>query len=304
MKVLSKINKLKFLKSVFSLIIVFGIIRYINTSWQASNIDKIQFDLGFLSSSLTIFMLSYLLFASGWQLIIKILGVDVYYKDAFKVAFASQLGKYVPGGIWAIAGKALLCKQLNLSKSTITLSMMLETGLSVSGATLAALLSFIFIKDSIINPYILSILILAFLAFFNKSFLNFCFNKLAKILKKDFIEFDYKFSQILQILLFYLANWLIIGIAFYLYVNAITPLGKEYIFYCIAAYSLAVVGGLAVLFVPAGIGVREGILIFFLQALMPLGVATIIAFSVRFLTTLIEIIFSIIATFIKSRPIT
>lgn len=79
--------------------------------------------------------------------------------------------------------------------------------------------------------------------------------------------------------LIYVANWMIFGLAFLVFINAMFDVGLRYVIYLAGSFSFASLIGMLSVFVPSGLGVREGILIFMLSQIMPVEVAIIISVS-------------------------
>jgi uncharacterized membrane protein YbhN (UPF0104 family) len=66
--------------------------------------------------------------------------------------------------------------------------------------------------------------------------------------------------------------------------------GLRYVIYLAGSFSFASLIGMLSVFVPSGLGVREGILIFMLSQIMPVEVAIIISVSARLWFTATELV--------------
>ena len=80
--------------------------------------------------------LYYLLFAGGLLLVIRALGYRPRYRDIFKLSFAANLGKYLPGGVWQVAGKVAMARQAGVDRHAALVATIVESAVSVTGGLL------------------------------------------------------------------------------------------------------------------------------------------------------------------------
>jgi len=115
---------------------------------------------------------------------------------------------------------------------------------------------------------------------------------LHQIILKKFISLN--FLEISLCLLLYLGIWLLQGSGFFLLSSSFLPSHTVKIWGKIVGYySLSWLGGFAVFFLPAGLGVRETGLFFLLKKIMPEENAILLPFIVRLWNTSGELIFSL-----------
>jgi hypothetical protein len=108
-----------------------------------------------------------------------------------------------------------------------------------------------------------------------------------------------RFGQTVWLVFYYAATWLIAGAGFWLFTRAlVADPGANWLVYS-GFYAAASVGGLLVLFVPAGLGVREGFLGLLMRnvvggptAAARLSTALIVAFAARVWSTAMELALS------------
>jgi hypothetical protein len=89
--------------------------------------------------------------------------------------------------------------------------------------------------------------------------------------------------------------WLLLGLALWSIGAAISPLALSAVSLFIFAMTTSLLVGLAALFVPVGIGVREGIMVLILSARIPASEALAVAAVSRLLIILSEIIAAMIS---------
>jgi hypothetical protein len=105
------------------------------------------------------------------------------------------------------------------------------------------------------------------------------------------------FRATVGLVAYYACIWVVAGAAFRLFVLSLTPQpGADWLAYA-GYYAAASIGGLLVLFAPAGLGVREGFLVLLIGPLLAGGAGTawIVAFAARVWSSAAELVLSAIA---------
>jgi hypothetical protein len=109
------------------------------------------------------------------------------------------------------------------------------------------------------------------------------------------VRFTATFAGNVYTMFLYLCAWLVYGLAFFLFTRSITFIDPSYIFSFFGIFAGAYIIGLIAVFVPGGLGVREGILAGLLSAFFPFPVAVAIAFGSRIWITAAELLCVVIA---------
>ena len=97
------------------------------------------------------------------------------------------------------------------------------------------------------------------------------------------------YSDMLKVVILFIANWLVAGSGFFMLVHAIYPVTASQWLYIGGIYGLSTIIGILALFAPSGIGVREGILTAGLVLIMPEEYAVTISLISRLWQTVAEI---------------
>jgi len=114
-------------------------------------------------------------------------------------------------------------------------------------------------------------------------------NGLLLRLKREQVSLSISYADILWILLVCIVCWVVGGIGFYFFVNAVYPVAPQYFLFLTGALAISSMLGLVAIFAPAGLGVREGTLVYLLSFVMAAPVAVIVSILTRIWMTLIEI---------------
>lgn len=218
--------------------------------------------------SLILIIASRLLLSVNMLIATRTAGFNLTFSNSYSIYFRSQIAKYIPGSIWQYFGRYFLLNDMGASKLEIRDSIIIEHFWIVCSSILFGSFFLLISKPSFILQYLdfnnncWYLLLPASIFIVSIIFLIITWKKsdflIKKLLPPIFIIFNLLFI------------WLTMGfslwfILFKFQVDSIS------IFFTIGAYSIAWVLGFLVPFVPAGLGVRDGFLVFAFYQYIPLN---------------------------------
>lgn len=242
------------------------------------------------------FLVFYFLRSYIWYRIIKAFGHSISFKDSSYMWSISELKRYIPGSIWSFLGRAVLFRDKGVTKKEIGSGLVIEAELFVIGCVIVSLLSLPFIvlnysiQVSHIAGFIVGVLTLIYVA--NKTLLRHFIPRndvMKRAINFLFPPFTVRENFILVLLssiaifFFGLGNYLIMSAAF--------GTDPQLIWQLIGVFALSFVAGYLSIITPAGIGVREGIVIYALTKIVPSGLAAFAALFTRLLLIVSELLF-------------
>jgi len=214
-----------------------------------------------------------------WNLVLRSLGHDLGLRVSTRAHLQANVAKYVPGFAWQIVGKAYLTRRLGVPTQIVGVAIGLEFGLlALTGVFLAALLlPASYLKLDWMPSYApalrsLVALIMA-LIIVGLPRLSQAWTTYARRRKWSQWEMEVQPRAIWSASSLLIAAWLLLGLAFHLLVTAVYPAGWQAL--PISAFALIVsfLISLAVIFIPNGIGIREGLMAYLMGAIVPPGPA-------------------------------
>ncbi len=244
--------------------------------------------------STIIFVFSYFIQIWAWYLITLKLKIALSPSETLKTWFYSQLGKYLPGKIWLLLGRFYYYESRGKSRKFITVALYFEMVTIIVSGGLLFLAGLILFKEmeSVYSGKtfwgLLALFILAFVCL-HPRILERIINWILAQFKRDPVSLSISYSDVLWILFICIVAWLVGGIGFYLFVDAVYPIAPQYILFLTGALAISSTLGLIAIFAPSGLGVREGALVYLLSFMMVTPVAVIISVLTRIWMTLIEI---------------
>jgi len=232
------------------------------------------------------------------RLSLKKITYDMPYTEALAITAVSQLGKYLPGGLWHLAGKFGFLKIKGISNKKTTQVMVVENLWLLSSAGvvgMVALLAFSSVTACqyvkfLCSPFVAKVIAVALTLIWVVGLLVFeyLFFGKRKIIFRDFL-------LVLAELLFI---WIVFGLSFWL----VFPPHTGYLAQVTGAFSLSWLAGYVAFFAPGGIGVREVLLAVLLGAFFKSGEVAIYASIHRLLWLLAEVFLGGLSALIFGLP--
>lgn len=288
-------------------LLIVGIIFIFIGRFIFNNIDELRanlfhFNLIYLSISLILTVLYVFIYSLIWHYLTVKSNCSIDFGKTITARVNAEFGKYVPGRALGLAIILYWYNRERQSKKLVSFCLLFEYIATLLGAIIAFLISIYFVDVDAFNKYRLLALFFAlcFTITIHPVFLEFILNKILKLVKYEEIRIEITYADMLKIVLFNVMNWLLLGMAMFFLINAVYLLSFNDVLFIIASFSLASFFGLIALITPAGLGVRESILIFVLSILIPKSIAGVISVLSRLWLLLAEtILFCLVIVFNK-----
>jgi uncharacterized membrane protein YbhN (UPF0104 family) len=234
----------------------------------------------------------YLVFILGWIRILATWRIEVPYRVALNAEMVSMLAKYLPGGVWTPAARAVaLRRAANVTDTpTVLASILVEAILSALSGVIVFVVSLAWVRGVHAPLPLLLIFALLLTTLLHPRIFKPLGNKLLGPFGVPHVE-PLPLPTMLGLLLFYCGTWLIGGLAVWFMLAALhaTPPISTIAFLGGVSAVGAIVAVLAV-FVPSGLGAREasmyGLLLAITDPAPALG-ATVVN---RLAITLVEVL--------------
>jgi len=237
-----------------------------------------------------------------WHRVLTGLGSSVGFWRSFRVLHLAQMGKYLPGNIWAVGGQLYLGKQEGISPTTI----LWATGIHWYFNLLSGAIIFLPLLYSLAPLWVavsVSVLVLfvSTATFFLRGVLSFL-SRWPKFSDREGLYggvLRLTPSQGLGIFFGFALAWSFFGLSFWALINTFVEVSFGAYYTALASFCGAWVMGVLSFFAPAGIGVREGALVYLLGQFLVPSMAAVISIAARLWITLVELICAAVAWFIQ-----
>ena len=283
-------------KIILTAVIVYYISRAIIANWEEIRGYDWSLDPLLLTLSCVFFILGYASLPWVWRKLIHYLGFELSFGNAWDIFFVGSLGRYLPGKVWAIAGMAYMAEKEGIPAAIAGTSVVMAQAYSLLSSVVFFIIFIIFRGVQTTETWLLWFLpfgiVLAVVFLFPRN-LERALNIVLRLTGREPITFRITPLTALKMIGWYTLTWLIYGIAFWLFVSAITGPGVFHPVFATGVYVISNVVGFMAFVMPAGIGVREGIIGYLLMNSVSVGVGLVIAGLSRFIMTIIEIVLSL-----------
>ena len=229
----------------------------------------------------------------AWRALLTDLGSPLPLPAAIRVMFVGQLGKYVPGAVWAVAAQVELARDYEVPRrrsataSLVAMASTLVVGLAVAGVTLPL------ISASAARHYwwVLAVTPLA-VACLYPPVIKFGLDLVLKAARRPPLEKSVSVAGMARALAWTTLGWLFYGAHAWLLISAFAGHGARVLALSLGAYALAWSVGFLIIFFPGGIGPREVALIAVLAPVMPSASALVIALASRVVMTVGDLVWA------------
>ncbi len=251
---------------------------------------KINFQVLALSSVFT--LISIFIGAISFYLIMRALMVRMHLRDSMNIHLQSNLAKYIPGYAWQLISKGYLTQNMGISTGMVVLIMTTELiQLVLAGVVLGIFVIPIEYGYRLnLSPYLIQLipiirLIVIIIILLSPFYFSYIYNKNKKISENRRISPFGLFASSL----FMLIGWIFLGLSFWLIGKALFSISIAqlpfFIFTVVASFLI----GLAIIIIPASIGVRESIMVWMLGPIIGSPQAVIVAALSRIIITICEL---------------
>ena len=295
-----QICKKVFVWAFYLLVLVFIVLYFRDIDWSA--IRNVEIAWGFMALSFAVRMAGLLLQPLAWNMQLKPYGNALPGKKLYSIYAQSWIGRYIPGKVAWVGGKIYFATQEVVDKTVAVITSFLDSMLQVIGSLLVAAVFFLVVQrapgvdDSLI--YLTYALTAALLLCLVPRVFNFIVNLVHKALKRTAIDEKYRMTggPIWASTAVVVGAKILSGMA--VAIIALSVFGKVSLadfLYVVAANCAATAIGMAALFAPAGLGVKESLQVVLLGAVFPREVVLVVVTLASLQSILGDLVFYAVA---------
>lgn len=287
---ITQVKKFKKIGSVLFLPLILIFFAYqIGQNWSSVSKVAWSFDVTDLLLIAFFALPLFLINVWGWHLVLVACGEKISFWKSVKIWMISNLGRFIPGGIWQYGGKVYLSKKEGISISNAVLVTFLEAFFVLLAGVLLSLLlyatSFLALPRNIV--IFLSLCLLPAFCFLflltDKNKMKRLVASIFKLLKRRPPKNipSIKSSQLPKLIGAYALQFIFAGGVLYSITQAAVSLDMSRMPAFVAIYALSWMAGYLTLIAPAGFGVQEASIAGFLTLFVPFHIGLVIALFFR-----------------------
>jgi hypothetical protein len=293
----------KLWRSIAGLFLSLSLLTYIGygvwDNWEKIRTYPWEFHPFFLLLSSLLLFLAYGIFYLLWKFLLSAFGEEIPFLPGFRIWFLSQLGKYVPGKVWGMVGRVFLLHERGVGIKAGSLSIGYEVILMTLASLIFTLLTLPFWGAEAVHSffpvdisqwYFILGGILLLLGILYPGLWGWTGNAVQWITGKTsvkIIPFP-KYGWLLGMTGCYVVLWALVGLSFCLFILSLTEVPVSRFPMMAGIFVFSWTAGSIAVFAPAGLGVREGLLVLSLGPLISPEFALVAAVASRIWNTVVE----------------
>jgi glycosyltransferase 2 family protein len=240
-----------------------------------------------------------------WRSLLISQGARVGVGEACRTYFLSQLGKYVPGGVWSLVAQVDFARDMRVpvrqaaTATFLNLALNLIAGLVVAGCTLP------FAVPGVLGRFWWAFLpVPVLLALLHPRAITWWSGIAFRLLRRPVTPVDLPWSVLLRCLALSVVGWVALGLHFGVLVAGLGPMEPSTWMLSIGAFALAWIAGFLVVIAPAGAGVREAALVLAFAGVLPTAAVLTVALLSRVLLIAADVLLAgATALVVRGRPV-
>jgi len=225
----------------------------------------------------------------GWRALLAGFGVPLPIAACVRIMFLGQLGKYVPGSVWAVVGQVSLAREHGVPRPASGSATVVAMATTIATGCATAALTLPLASTSAARDYWWALLLAPILlACLHPRVVTWGLNTALRLVRQEPLSASPSLGGMTKSVLWTLLGWLFFG----LHTWVLMPSGSALL--ATGAYSLAYVVGFLVIFAPGGLGAREVALTAALAPALSQPAALVVALSSRVLLTMADLLWAAI----------
>ncbi|MGH3632423.1 MAG: lysylphosphatidylglycerol synthase domain-containing protein, partial [Sciscionella sp.] len=224
-----------------------------------------------------------------WKLMVSDLGSPVRTKDASKIYLVGQLGKYIPGSVWAFLVQMELAKQVGVTRARSFTASLLAAGIGVVASLIVGILALPALATSNKDLLWLFVLLPVGLVFLHPKPLTWLVSRVLRLLRRPPLPHPLSGAAIAKATTVGVLLYAFEGIHIWLLVNSLGSPKFTGLLICVGTIGLAMTAGLLAFFLPSGLGARELVIVAGLVGILPYGQALALAVVSRLMFTIADV---------------
>lgn len=279
-------------------LVLAGVLLALARNWHAVSRDLGRVATGPLVLAGLLALVGPVLTMLGWRVLLSDAGSHLAVPPAAGIFFVGQLGKYLPGSVWTVVAQTEMGAALHIPRRRSAVVGLVSIGLGILTGLLFGLpaLPLLLSRGSASARWwlVLALPLLAVAVW--PPLLNRVVALGLRVLRREPMEHDLSGRAVLTSVALLLGAWASFGIHTLVLASAVAgsvsvrglAVGAG------SGYALAASFGMLAIVAPAGVGVREALLVVLLSSSMPVSSATAVVLLSRLLVTAGDVVMALL----------
>ena len=272
---------------VLGLLVVAAVVWALAGSWHEVSADLARVSPAALAGSCALALLALVLTLVGWRAMLADLGSPLPLGPASGVLFVGQLGKYLPGSVWTVVMQAEVASRLGVPRKRTAVVGMLSVLLSaLAGLAVGVLALPALLQAGGGRVYLLLLVALVIgLGCLHPRVLNALVGRMLRLARREPLDRGLSGRAIAVTMTSFVLAWLVLGLHVWVLATDLGAPPGAAVVPAVLGYALAASVAMLAVLLPAGLGLRELLLVVLLTGPLDRPAATAVVLLSRFLVT-------------------
>lgn len=226
----------------------------------------------------------------AWRSLLAGFGSPLPLPAAIRVMFLAQLGKYVPGSVWALVGQVELAREQHVPRRRGASATVLAMATTIAAGCAAAAVTLpLTSADATRRYWWLLLLAPVLLACLHPRVVTALLNRALTLVGREPLEQAIGIGAMARAVGWTVLGWALFGTHAWLLARS---LGDAGFFLSTGAYALAFTVGFLFIIAPGGLGAREAALVVALAPVLPDGGPLVVALASRVVLTVADLLWA------------
>jgi glycosyltransferase 2 family protein len=264
--------------------------------WEAVRATIVAIEVPYLLLSLLLAVVAMFCNVMSFSTILDALGTKLSPVEASRCYLVGQLGKYLPGSVWAFVLQMELSKRAGVPRVNGFTATIVTLGISITSALVVGLIGMrSLLEVGGAAPWVvLALLPLAALCTV-PPVLTRIVNLMLRLMRRRPMPRPLGWAHVSRAVLWTSLAWVLFGTHLWLLTSAETASGAAGWVQSLGVFALAMTAGSLALVAPSGVGVREAIIVVALAPFVPAGVALGLALASRLVLIVADVLGALVA---------
>jgi hypothetical protein len=235
----------------------------------------------------------------AWRTIVTDLGSPLPLRQAARIFFVGQVGKYVPGSVWPVLAQMEMGREAGVPRTRMAVSFVVTLLMSVVVGLGIGLPTLVSSGQSWVPALV--VVVLGVVVAVRPGLVNAVIDRGLRLVRRTPLEHQLSRRAILRCAGIYVLCWLAFGLHLWFLAVDVGADAVSSLPYAVAAFAVAANLGTLFVLAPAGAGVREVLIVLGLAPVLASGPATAAALVSRLLVTVTDVGAALVALVVHRR---
>ncbi len=238
-----------------------------------------------------------------WRELLADLGSPLPTLTGCRVFLLGQLGKYLPGSVFAVAGQMELAKRYDVPRQRSAAAGVVTLALNIAVGAIVAICALPLLPDRLAGRFLPALLLLPLAGLLHPRVFTAILDRALRLIRRPPLEQPLTGRGIARASGWCVASWLLLGLHIWALCRDVGASGPV-LALGVTGFAAAWLVGFVVLFAPAGFGPREGVLVAVLAGSLVGGAssALVVAALSRLLLVLGDALLAVLALGVGRSP--